>query len=98
MSGCCPGSNEFFQAKWSGMKRKSITVDLGGGGLSAVYTPTLDAAGVVDGWVAVVIDTTERKRLEDELKVADRRKTSSWRRSRTNCATRWPRFATPWKS
>jgi PAS domain S-box-containing protein len=42
--------------------------------ISAVYTPTLDSAGGVDGWVAVVIDTTERKRLEDKLKVADRRK------------------------
>jgi PAS domain S-box-containing protein len=42
--------------------------------VSASYTPTVDAAGVVDGWVAVVIDTTERKRLEAELRDADRHK------------------------
>ncbi len=42
--------------------------------VSASYTPTVDAAGVVDGWVAVVIDTTDRKRLEGQLQDADRRK------------------------
>jgi PAS domain S-box-containing protein len=42
--------------------------------INAIYTPTLDAAGVPDGWVAVVIDITERRRLEESLKQADRRK------------------------
>jgi PAS domain S-box-containing protein len=32
----------------------------------AVYTPTFDATGVPDGWVAVVIDVDERRRLEDD--------------------------------
>jgi PAS domain S-box-containing protein len=36
--------------------------------IHAVYTPTLDAAGVPDGWVAVVLDITERKRVEDSLR------------------------------
>jgi PAS domain S-box-containing protein len=42
--------------------------------IRAVYTPTFDARGAVDGWVAVVDDITEQKRLENSLKEADRRK------------------------
>ena len=34
--------------------------------VSATYTPTRDDAGVIDGWVTVVIDITQRKRAEDE--------------------------------
>ena len=33
--------------------------------ISARYTPTLDASGAINGWVAVVLDTTERKRTEE---------------------------------
>ena len=33
--------------------------------IHAVYTPTIDAEGHVDGWVAIVHDITERKQLED---------------------------------
>lgn len=33
---------------------------------SATYTPTFNANGAVDGWVAVVLDTTERHRTEEE--------------------------------
>lgn len=42
--------------------------------ISAVYTPTFDAQGQTDGWVAVVIDIDQRKRTEEALKHADRRK------------------------
>jgi PAS domain S-box-containing protein len=42
--------------------------------INAVYTPTFDAAGQTDGWVAVVIDIDDRRRMEEALKVADRRK------------------------
>lgn len=35
--------------------------------LSAAYTPTLDANGVANGWVAVVADITEQKRAEMAL-------------------------------
>jgi signal transduction histidine kinase/CheY-like chemotaxis protein len=42
--------------------------------INAVYTPTLDAAGVPDGWVAVVTDVDDHKRLEEALRDADRRK------------------------
>ena len=31
----------------------------------ATYTPTLDSEGAADGWVAVVLDVTERKRAEE---------------------------------
>lgn len=40
----------------------------------AVYTPTLDLEGRPDGWVAVVVDVTERKKIEQQLQEADRRK------------------------
>src|SRR6516164_3432344 len=33
--------------------------------ISAIYIPTLDAKAVANGWVAVVLDITERKRAED---------------------------------
>ncbi len=36
--------------------------------ISAVYTPTLDSAGAPDGWIAVVWDITERKRVEEALR------------------------------
>jgi PAS domain S-box-containing protein len=35
--------------------------------ISVAYTPTLGADGVPDGWVAVVNDLTERRRMEGEL-------------------------------
>jgi PAS domain S-box-containing protein len=42
--------------------------------ITAVYTPTFDAQGVCDGWVAVVNDIDERKRMEEALRESDRRK------------------------
>jgi PAS domain S-box-containing protein len=36
--------------------------------ISATYTPTVDASGFVDGWVAVIVDITERKRAEQALR------------------------------
>ncbi|HET9327794.1 MAG TPA: ATP-binding protein [Candidatus Eisenbacteria bacterium] len=42
--------------------------------IHAVYSPTLDARGVPDGWVAVVLDIDARRRSEEALKDADRRK------------------------
>jgi PAS domain S-box-containing protein len=34
------------------------------------YSPTCDATGAVDGWVACVLDVTERKRAEERLSAA----------------------------
>lgn len=39
--------------------------------INAVYTPTRDTAGAVDGWVAVVIDIEERRRAEDRLRESE---------------------------
>jgi len=37
--------------------------------ISAAYSPTFDSLGVANGWVAVVVDITERKRAEKSLKL-----------------------------
>ena len=44
--------------------------------ISATYIPTVDARGVVDGWVAVVVDITERRHLEDRLRESQERLTA----------------------
>ena len=41
--------------------------------INAVYTPTLDAMGTPDGWVAVVLDITERRRMDEALAESERR-------------------------
>jgi len=41
--------------------------------ISATYTPTLDANGVATGWVAVVLDITERKRAENAVRESEQR-------------------------
>jgi two-component system CheB/CheR fusion protein len=38
------------------------------------YTPSRNANGVVDGWVGVITDITERRDTEEALRQADRRK------------------------
>jgi two-component system CheB/CheR fusion protein len=42
--------------------------------IQAVYTPTFEPGGGVDGWVAVVVDIQDRKEAEEELRRADARK------------------------
>jgi PAS domain S-box-containing protein len=41
--------------------------------VNVVYTPTQDASGTPDGWVAVVLDITERRRMEEALAEGERR-------------------------
>jgi PAS domain S-box-containing protein len=41
--------------------------------INAVYTPTLDATGTPDGWVAVVLDITERRQMEEALQQSEER-------------------------
>jgi signal transduction histidine kinase len=42
--------------------------------IRAIYSPTHDADGAVNGWVAVLTDIDEQKRSEEGLKDANRRK------------------------
>jgi PAS domain S-box-containing protein len=39
----------------------------------AAYTPTFDADGAINGWVAVVVDITERKRAEETIQDSEQR-------------------------
>ncbi|HEY4229444.1 MAG TPA: DUF4118 domain-containing protein, partial [Thermoanaerobaculia bacterium] len=48
--------------------------EIGSRWIQAVYTPTRDGEGAVDGWVAVVIDVHAHKQAETELREADARK------------------------
>jgi PAS domain S-box-containing protein len=41
--------------------------------ISATYTPTFAADGVVDGWVAVGVDVSDRKRAEKAIRESERR-------------------------
>jgi PAS domain S-box-containing protein len=41
--------------------------------ISATYTPTFGVDGVVDGWVAVIVDVSERKRAEQAIRESERR-------------------------
>src|SRR5688572_24176676 len=40
----------------------------------SIYTPTRDARGEIDGWVAVAVDVNDRKAAEEALKDSERRK------------------------
>lgn len=41
--------------------------------ISATFTPTLAACGGVDGWVAVIVDITDRKRAEEAIHESEKR-------------------------
>jgi PAS domain S-box-containing protein len=42
--------------------------DIGRRWISATYLPTLDPGGAVDGWIAVILDVTERRCAEEALR------------------------------
>lgn len=49
-----------------------LTVNYSGKGerwVTGIYTPIRDLAGAVDGWVGVIIDLTERRQLEEQIRV-----------------------------
>jgi PAS domain S-box-containing protein len=41
--------------------------------VNAVYRPTVDGGGSIDGWVAVVNDVNDRKKMEEALKASEER-------------------------
>lgn len=41
--------------------------------VNAVYTPTLDSQGTPNGWVAVILDNTERRQMEESLRRSEER-------------------------
>ena len=41
--------------------------------IAAAYTPTFDKAGVPDGWVAAVMDISERRKMEEALRDSEQR-------------------------
>jgi PAS domain S-box-containing protein len=55
--------------------------------VSAVYTPTPGADGTPDGWVAVVNDVTDRRRLEESLRHSEEQLRRSLRAGRMGCFT-----------
>ena len=42
--------------------------------IRSIYTPTRDAQGAIDGWVAVAVDVHDRRAAEETLKESERRK------------------------
>jgi PAS domain S-box-containing protein len=51
-------------------------VNMAGRGLrwiNAIYTPTYDSTNTPDGWVAVIVDTTAQKALEDAVRTSEER-------------------------
>ena len=68
---------------------------------NVVITALRDESGALRGFSKITRDLTERHQLERAKLQAElmadlnRRKTSSWRCSRTSCETRWRRFSTP---
>ncbi len=60
--------------------------------------PFHDERGRLLGAVNVLVDITDRKRAEDLLREADRRKSEFLAMLCTSCAIRWPRSATACKS
>ena len=69
--------------------------DLGPRWVKAVYNPTHDSAGRVEGWVGVYLDTRRiiASKKRPATPIAGRTNSSLfWP---TNCATRWPRSEIP---
>ena len=62
LSSCVPSSSRCLPAK--AVHYEEVVDYSSGSGrrwINAVYTPTLDAAGVPNGWVGVLLDITERR-------------------------------------
>jgi PAS domain S-box-containing protein len=54
-------------------EQEAVFLGIGLRWISADYTPTLDAQGNVDGWVAVLVDITERKRADEAIRESEMR-------------------------
>jgi len=54
-------------------EQKTTFQGIGPRWISADYTPTFDATGNVDGWMAVMVDVTERRKSEQALRESEER-------------------------
>ena len=63
-----PYFERVLSGQTSGYEEKIAFAGIGERWVSAVYTPTLDAQGKPDGWVAVVRDITDQKLMEATLR------------------------------
>ena len=68
----CPYFERVLAGEVVQYEEQVTVVGVGSRWIAATYTPTLDATGRPDGWVAVVIDITDRKQTEEALQQAQK--------------------------
>ena len=68
----CPYFERVLAGEGVQYEEQVTVVGIGPRWIAAAYTPTLDATGRPDGWVAVVMDITDRKQTEEALQQAQK--------------------------
>ncbi len=73
MNNCGRVSSRCSQVRKCNSRRFVDFTRLGRRWINAIYTPTLDADGALDGWVGVIVDNTERRQVEEALRRSEER-------------------------